>query len=237
MSSHLSGAEELARGIEDDIVSADVLSAGHRLGAMDDLRQRFNVAVATLNEAIKLLESRGLVEARSGPGGGVFVAAPTVSTQQGPSMMGFQWADSTITDYHEVRDALEPLICRQAARHHNPDDIRAVRSIVDRMEANLHDPLAYARQNSAFHHRVADQSRNEPLQTMYVTLIDYFEHNLERVGSLPDAVHPDNVEVHRQLIAAIEAGEGPQLEAAIKRHDAHRLALGLFQDDRRSAQE
>ena len=73
MSSRLSRAEELARGIEDDI-AAGVLSTGDRLGTKDDLRQRFNVAVATLNEAIKLLESRGLVEARSGPGGGVFVS-------------------------------------------------------------------------------------------------------------------------------------------------------------------
>jgi hypothetical protein len=33
----------------------------------------------------------------------------------------------------------------------------------------------------------------------------------------------------------MEAGEGRQLEAAIKRHDANRLALGLFRDGRRSA--
>jgi DNA-binding FadR family transcriptional regulator len=234
MSSRLSRAEELARGIEDDI-AAGVLSTGDRLGTKDDLRQRFNVAVATLNEAIKLLESRGLVEARSGPGGGVFVAAPSARMRQGPLMMGFQWADSAIADYHEVRGALEPLICRQAARHHNPEDIRTLRRIVDSMEENLHDPLAYVRLNSAFHRRVAALSRNVPLRTLYVTLLDFFEHNLERAAHLPDAVDPDNVDVHRQLVAAMEAGEGRQLEAAIKRHDANRLALGLFRDGRRSA--
>jgi DNA-binding FadR family transcriptional regulator len=229
MGSRISRAEELARGIEDEI-SAGVLSTGDRVGTKEDLRLRFNVAVATVNEAIKLLESRGLVQARSGPGGGVFVAGPSARMRQGPLMMGFKWADSEIADYHEVRGALEPLICRQAARHHTVSDVRVLRRIVDRMEASLHDPLSYVRQNTAFHRRVAKLSRNVPLRTLYITLLDFFEHNLERAAHLPDAVAPDNIEVHRQLVDAIEAGEGDQLEAAIARHDTNRLALGLFRN-------
>jgi DNA-binding FadR family transcriptional regulator len=237
LSSRLSRAEELARGIEDDI-AAGKLGTGDRLGTKEDLRQHFNVAVATVNEAIKLLESRGLVEARSGPGGGVFVAGPSARMRQGPLMMGFKWADSTMADYHEVRGALEPLVCRQASQHRTADDIRALDHIVDRMELSLDDPLAYVRLNSAFHRRVAKLSRNVPLRTLYITLLDFFEHNLERAADLPDAVDPDNVQIHRQLVAAFESGPGRQLEAAIKRHDANRLALGLFRaarDNRRPA--
>ena len=46
---------------------------------------------------------------------------------------------------------------------------------------------------------------------------------------LPPVLNPENVEVHRQLIEAIEAGDMPELEAAIYRHDHHRLALGMFE--------
>ena len=226
MSSRLSRADELARAVEDDI-SAGVLGTGDRLGTKEDLRQRFNVAVATVNEAIKLLESRGLVEARSGPGGGVFVASPAARLRQGPLMMGFKWAETTMAEYQEVRGALEPLVCRQAARHHSPSDIRALHRIVDRMEANLRDPLAYGRLNTAFHRRIAKLSRNAPLRTLYVTLIDFFEHKLEQ-ADLPDAVDPENVEIHRQLVEAIDAGHDGELEAAMRRHDANRLALGLL---------
>jgi len=42
-------------------------------------------------------------------------------------------------------------------------------------------------------------------------------------------VHPDNIDVHRQLIDAIERGGLPELEVAIRRHDSHRLNLGMFQ--------
>src|ERR1700716_1097061 len=133
LSSRLSRAEELARGIEDDI-AAGKLGTGDRLGTKEDLRQRFNVAVATVNEAIKLLESRGLVQARSGPGGGVFVAGPSARMRQGPLMRGFSGANTPIAASPGVRAALEPLVCRQAARHHTVADIRALRRIVDTME-------------------------------------------------------------------------------------------------------
>ena len=94
-SSRLSRAEALAREIEEEI-SAGVLRTGDKLGTKDDLRQRFNVAVATVNEAVKLLDTRGLVEARPGPGGGVFVASPASRMRSGPMFMGFEWSGASM---------------------------------------------------------------------------------------------------------------------------------------------
>jgi len=105
--SRLSRAGALAREIEEEI-SAGVVKTGDRLGTKDDLRRRFGVAVATVNEAVKLLETRGLVVARPGPGGGVFVASPAERMRSGPMFMGFEWAEARVADYHEVRSALEP---------------------------------------------------------------------------------------------------------------------------------
>src|SRR5437899_997711 len=223
--SRLSRAEALAREIEEEI-STGVLNTGDRLGTKDDLRQRFNVAVATVNEAVKLLDIRGLVEARPGPGGGVFVASAASRMRSGPMFMGFEWTEASMADYHEVRNALEPIIYRHAAHHRTEADIRALRSILASMTAHLDQPRAYARYNTAFHRRIAKLSPNAPLRSMYVTLLDFFE-NLA-VGDLPDAVHPENVDVHRQLVDAIERGEVPELEWAIRRHDSHRLNLGMF---------
>lgn len=226
-SSRLSRAEALAREIEGDI-SAGVLSTGDRLGTKDELRQRFNVAVATVNEAVKLLDTRGLVEARPGPGGGVFVAGPASRLRGGPMIMGFRWTEATMADYHEVRSALEPIICRHAARDRTEADIRALRSIVRDMAAHLDQPLAYARLNTAFHRHVAALSRNAPLRSLYVTLLDFFEKDLT-VEDLPPVLSAENVEVHRQLVDAIESGRRNTVEAAILRHDNHRVALGMFE--------
>jgi DNA-binding FadR family transcriptional regulator len=224
--SRLSRAEALAREIEAEI-SAGAVTTGDRLGTKDDLRRRFSVAVATVNEAVKLLETRGLVGARPGPGGGVFVASPAERMRSGPMLMGFEWAGARVADYHEVRGALEPIIYRHAARHRTEADIRALRSILASMSAHLDDPRAYAQYGAAFHRRIAKLTPNVPLRSMYITLLDFFENDAA-AGDPPGPPHPGDVDVHRQLVDAFEQGDGPGLEAAIRRHDSHRLAPGAF---------
>jgi DNA-binding FadR family transcriptional regulator len=227
--SRLSRAEALARELEDEI-SAGVLGTGDKLGTKDELRQRFNVAAATINEAIKLLGNRGMVEARPGPGGGVFVAGPSSRIRSGPMIMGFRWSEATIADYHEVRSALEPLICVQAARNRQGSDIRALKTILATMESHLDRPLDYARLNTAFHRRIAKLSTNAPLRSLYLTLLDFYETDLHG-QQLPPVVASENISVHQQLLDAIEEGEGPALDEAMRRHDEHRASLGMFRPD------
>jgi DNA-binding FadR family transcriptional regulator len=224
--SRLSRAEALAREVEEEI-SAGVLTTGDRIGTKDELRQRFNVAVATVNEAVKLLDTRGLVVARPGPGGGVFVASPASRQRNGPLIMGFPWTEATTADYHEVRGALEPLICRHAARNRTDWDIRALQAILAKMQANLDNPQAYMRYNSAFHRRIAKLTSNAPLRSLYLTLLDFFEQDLGR-EPFPAVLNPVNIDIHRELLSAIDLGEGPGLEAAMRRHDEHRVSLGMF---------
>lgn len=220
----LSRAEAVARTIETEI-SAGTWAAGDSLGTKDGLKRRFNVAVATINEAIKLLGARGLVEARPGPGGGVFVSAPS-ARRQGPLVMGFQWTEATMADYHEVRDALEPFILRHAAENHSDQDIADLQAIVDRMEEDLGDASRYLRHNTSFHRRVAAISPNPPMRSLYITVLDFFEQAVDPEG-LPTTLHRSNVEVHQQLVDAIASGDPKQAKAALRAHDRHRRAFGL----------
>jgi GntR family transcriptional regulator, transcriptional repressor for pyruvate dehydrogenase complex len=225
-SSRISKALRLANHIEQDI-SEGVLCSGDRLGTKTELRDRFQVAVATVNEAVKLLDSRGLIDARPGPGGGLFVAAPSARHNHGPMMLGFAWAEATMADYHEVRSALEPIIVRHAAHERTPADIASLQSILDRMERDLTDPEKYASDHTALHLRVAKMTPNVPLRSTYVTLVDYFQHSLVD-SHLPPTISPKNVQVHGQLVAAIARGDGPWLDKAMQRHDEQRMAGGLW---------
>ena len=223
---HLSRAEHIARALERDI-AAGQLTTTDRLGTREELRERFNVAAATMNQAIRLLGTRGLVEARPGPGGGVFVTSPAARLGPGPFMNGHEWETASIADYHEVREALEPSITRHAARHHRAADIRDLQRIVDQMQATLDDPIHYLRLNTTFHRRVASMSRNAPLRSMYATVLDYFESTVVR-SELPARIDQVNVDVHRELAVALDGGDGPALEAAIARHGQHRVLRGMM---------
>jgi GntR family transcriptional regulator, transcriptional repressor for pyruvate dehydrogenase complex len=205
-------ASELAVDIRDG------REAGQRIGTKDDLRRRFGVAVATINEAVRLLEMQGLVEARPGPGGGIFVARPATRLAMAHLVLGFK--DGGTSAYEGslvVRDALEPLICRDAARYRRPADIRALQRIIERMEAHVDDPPGYFKANWALHRRLAALARNGPLRSIYLTLIDYLEATVDE-AEIGEFDGPANVAIHRELVAAIDEGTGPRLEKAIADH-------------------
>jgi DNA-binding FadR family transcriptional regulator len=199
----MSRAEALARRLETEI---GTLTPGDRLGTKDELRRRFGVAAGTLNEAVRLMEVRGVVAARPGPGGGVFVA------ERRPLVLGLDWGTATLHDCAELRAALEPVVCRHAARAHAD-----LHHLVDAMAATLPDRGEYLAANWRFHRAVAAHCTNEPLRGVYLTTIDFLERGLD---DFDFAGHDDRaVTVHRRLAAAIAEGEGDRLERAIRAHE------------------
>jgi DNA-binding FadR family transcriptional regulator len=212
-----SRAEGMARELEQRIVDAG-LTAGERLGTKTDLRLQFRVAVATVNEALRLLEARGLVELRPGPGGGVFVAAPSSRVRLNHLVLGFKLGDAPFSDCLVVRNALEPLVCREAARYCKPRDAAALREIIERMEGALADPALFLRLNWELHRYLAKMCQNVPLKGLYLTLLDYVQDGLADVES-DDGFDPKgNLKVHQRLVEAVIAGDGRRLERAIADH-------------------
>jgi GntR family transcriptional repressor for pyruvate dehydrogenase complex len=211
-------AEAVARDLEAEIHGGR-LSPGDRIGTKDDLRHRFGVAVATVNEAVRLLETRGLIEARPGPGGGVFVAASSVRAALRRGSVEAAWGAARIDDCVAVRNGLEPLVCREAALHRSAEDVRELRALVAEMERSDDDTVGYFRCNWALHRRIARLGRNAPLHSIYLTLLDFIEDGIsERDLRRFDA--SVDVDTHRELVEAIADGPGPRLDAAIARHGA-----------------
>ena len=226
LGARVSRAELVARELEREIV--EEREPGARLGTKEDLRKRFGVAVATVNEAVRLLEMRGMIEARPGPGGGVFVARAAARVALSHMVLGFKTGSTTYEECLEVRDALEPLIESHAARYHRVSDIRELNRIVKGMDKAKDDPAAFFKYNWALHRRIAELCRNTPLRSMYLALVDFLEHSVDQA----EVARFDGeamVAVHRELVDAIDAGEGPRLEAAIEAHqptaDPNRSAI------------
>jgi GntR family transcriptional repressor for pyruvate dehydrogenase complex len=223
LASRVPRAEAMARDLEEQILGGG-LSPGDRLGTKDALRQRFGVAVATVNEAVRLLEMRGLIEARPGPGGGVFVANSSVRVALKRNGLQATWGAARFADCLVVRNGLEGLVCRDAATHATREDIAALHEIVDAMERAADDPERYFELNWTFHRRIAKGCRNAPLHSIYLTLLDFLEDGL-RPADLREFDPGRDVAIHRELVDAIAAGAGPRLDAAVDAHVAIPMAL------------
>jgi DNA-binding FadR family transcriptional regulator len=215
--SRVSRAESLARQIEHHIQD-EALPDGTRLGTKGELRERFGVAAGTINQALRLLENRGLVAARPGPGGGLFVSSPSPHIRLSHLILGFREGGTTIADCLAVRNALEPLVADDARRHHNDADIAELRVILAAMADSGDSAGGFLEANWALHRRMVQISPNAVLRAVYGTLMDYIENGVEDVT--PDDVFRsgENLVVHELLISAIESGDPAEVTEALRRH-------------------
>jgi DNA-binding FadR family transcriptional regulator len=213
----ISRAEELSRRLEQEIVDKG-LPAGERLGTKEEIRGRFGYAVATVNEALRLLETRGLIEARPGPGGGMFVASPSSRVKLNHLILGFKVDDAPFTDCLAVRNALEPLVCREAATHCRPADAKALRQTIARMQKQTDNPKAFLRLNWDLHRRMAKMCANAPLKTLYLTLLDFVDEGLDDVTGDEFFDAEGNLTVHEELVEAVIDGDPKRLAKAIEKH-------------------
>lgn len=213
----ISRAEMLARKLEQDILDAS-LPPGHRLGTKEDLRTRFRVAVGTVNEAVRSLEMRGLVEARPGPGGGVFVATPSPQVRLSHFTLGFKDGGASFADCLAVRNALEGLVAEEAAQYAGAEDLAELRQIIEAMSERRDDPRDYLQRNWQLHRRMAAISPNGLLTGLYSALLDVVENELEDVERDDSFDVAASLEIHRELVDAIESRDPARIAEAVRRH-------------------
>jgi DNA-binding FadR family transcriptional regulator len=147
----------------------------------------------------------------------VFVARSSVRVALNRSGLQATWGAARFADCLVVRNALEPTVCQDAAAHHGEDDVTAMHRILDEMARHVDDARAYLEHNWALHRRIAKLCRNAPLHSIYLTLLDFLEDGLA-AGELNEFDGRADLELHRELVAAIEDGPGSRLDAVVARH-------------------
>jgi GntR family transcriptional regulator, transcriptional repressor for pyruvate dehydrogenase complex len=142
------------------------LKPGDRLPPERDLCERFGVSRVTVREALRMLESAGLVEIRVGARGGAFVTVPS-SNRVGEGLADLLTLSViSAANVTEVRLILEvgivPLVCERATE----DDLAELEKICERSEAALHNGDYTMDMSLEFHARVAQSTHNPALEML-----------------------------------------------------------------------
>ncbi|MER6188617.1 FadR/GntR family transcriptional regulator [Streptomyces cyaneofuscatus] len=142
---------------------------GSRLGTKEELRSRCEVSVGTFNEALRLLQARGLVTVKPGPGGGLFSAEQSPMVRLGNSVLALDAQQSDVANAVRIRDALDPLLIEDALWHASPADISGLKEHIAAMEraAGAADPVAFVHANWRLHAAIAAISPNALLSSLY----------------------------------------------------------------------
>ena len=223
-SSQGKGAEAVARNITQAIV-AQGLQPGDLVGTEPELIEREGVSRALLREAVRLLEHHQIARMRRGPGGGLFVMAPSANAVTEMAAIYLARRGMTLADLAELRTGVEVAIA----------DLAAAR-IDDEGRALLHEALAHeehatdaerAEAVHDLHAAVAQAAQNRVLLLVALVLIRLSRlHQIERLApKARSRIQAEVLRTHEGIATAVESGNR---ELAARRMRRHLEALGAL---------
>lgn len=180
------------------------LAPGERIGEVE-LCRRFQVTRGPLREAIRRLESRGLIVKKPHVG----IKVVSLGTRE-------------LIELYRIREVLEGLAARQAAERMTGDDIADLRQLLVRHEQNVAEAQGqayYQREGDFdFHYRIVTGSRNEKLAQMLLGdlyhLVRMYRYRLSTIAGRPQRA----LQEHRHIIEALEHRDGELAEFLMQRH-------------------
>jgi GntR family transcriptional regulator, transcriptional repressor for pyruvate dehydrogenase complex len=211
-------AEQLAHRIANNIIERK-LPEGATLPVEREMLEEFRVGRTTLREALRLLETRGLLTIRAGPRGGPVVHRPAASDLGGALTLILGFERARLSDVYEARNALEPMVSELAAPRITPSELAELDDSIARTLANLDDHALFVDENRRFHSVIANAAGSPGLRVFLETLqsvadgatrgVEYGRRRRELVA-----------QAHRTIVERLAAGDAPGAREAMRRHIA-----------------
>lgn len=217
-------AEDVARAILQDVV-ADDLPPGSFLGSQTALIEHYGASRAVFREALRLLEHHQIATMRRGPGGGLFVTAPSARGVSDVVAVYLTRHDFSLADLVELRIRVELALVELAAARRDPDGEEELRIALDR-EHEL-SATDFADGGHDLHAVIAVLAANRALELVTLVLMRLMRlHQVEGVSDADLSLAAGAVsKAHGAIARAITDGDGP---AARRRMQRHLEAIGKY---------
>jgi len=211
--------DQVERQIREAILEGH-FGQGDKLPSETELAQQFGVSRPTVREALGALVSGGLIRKIPGVAGGSFVNTVTPDSL---SRMLRESVDTIlrlgaldVLELTEVRRVLEIPAARLAAKNRTDEQVRHLRSVVERQRTTTIDDPGIPGYDLAFHTTIGQASGNRLLAAF--------------IGAVHDATHPaeyldvtqevarKTVKQHIAILDAIEKGSETKAAEAMETH-------------------
>ena len=163
------GAERLAQDIVRRIYEGE-LKPGDKFFSEAEALNEFGVSRAMLREALRYLQIQGVLDIRTGPGGGHFVSLPRPGSLASTIALLLQFAGAPINCIIDARRIIEPAIVREAARKATPSDIAALDVHLAAIAKGLDEDAAFTPAYAAFGDAVIAAAGNDLLKLLIPAL-------------------------------------------------------------------
>jgi len=221
--------QEIVRQVK-GMIAEGRLKSGDQLPPERDLAEKFVVSRTSVREALRALESLGLVEIR--PGEGTFVREVSVESLIEPLALVMLSQREAISELFEARRMIEPALAALAARRATPEDVHEMERILEAQAKEVAAGRTGLEQDAQFHSAIGAAAHNRAITRIAHAVMDLLRQSREdslNTPGRPDRSHND----HRRLLAAIRARDESAARQAMVDHLEAVEALVLGTDDRR----
>lgn len=200
---------------------------GDRLPTLPVLAETFQVSIATIREALRVLQSKNLISIEQGRG--IFVNRDVLHIMNSSSNKT-ERASFTIKDLMqliEVRSVLEPSFAETAAKQAFSDEIKAICQSAKRMAKLAEQNESTVEEDMHFHMLVARATHNEIWIEIYEQLQDRLQAARSHTnipGMIEKAAH-----YHFIIAEAIRDRAPEKAKMFMKSHMEGNRELALYQ--------
>lgn len=212
-------ADVLANLLREKIFRGELL-VGTDLPPERELGELAGVSRATVREALRLLESDGLLVTRVGRNGGSEVVRPTVEAVEHSLNVFIRSRHIRHEAILEARAAIEGPSAQYAALHRTDADLSNLEVCHERLERASRDGdiQGYIRANLDWHVRVVRASHNELLDAFITAIAQpiFAASDLKDFNSLE--IRTNVVRAHQGIMDAIRDRDGDSARRRMDRH-------------------
>ena len=206
--------EEIVRQVK-GLIAEGRLRSGDRLPPERDLAEKFVVSRTSVREALRALESRGLIEIRAGEG--AFVRDISVETLIETLALVILPHREAVGELFEARRLLEPAIAALAARRATAEELAEMERILEDQAKEVAQGRTGLGQDAAFHAALANSTHNRAITRIVSALVDLLTQSREEAlhtPGRPTRSHRD----HARILEAIRRGDEPAARQAVLDH-------------------
>ncbi|HWO42496.1 MAG TPA: FadR/GntR family transcriptional regulator [Candidatus Eisenbacteria bacterium] len=191
------------------------VKAGDQLPSERELAETFKVSRTSVREALRALETQGLIVSRSGMGN--FVADLPVESLIAPLARLLIEEKNALADIFELRKLIEPNIAALAAARATANDIQRLTKLLDDQRTQIEQGESGVEADTQFHFAIAKATQNHALEKLVSGLMEVLSHSREESLQSLDRRRA-SLDSHRAILSAVAAHKEEGARAAMLRH-------------------
>ncbi len=210
--------EDIAEQIKQAILS-EQLNDGDRLPSERDLAEQFQVGRVTIREAMRMLETMGLVEIRKGSAGGAFVRIGDPDTMASMIMDRLQLEGTTHEQMIEARVGIECVVIKSAIENATDEDLAVIEQDLEESKQIIGSPLSeeVVAKMISFHILVAKASHNIPYIMFVRSMMEWASRKLTEWAPSEEEQRYSYTS-HKEIFDAMSSRDAALAERLMREH-------------------